>query len=221
MKHPRRPSVYFIKSLVISIFIQFSNFTTPKPSAPLDIRPCIRKSRGYTVAALYTGKFLQAVTRILYPRSVLVANQFAFPTDRPCFSTDQNSLSITSDFYRSGEKTRLGSRQSLKMRFFGISSGNGLRDRRVLKIKRAVYTSAVHGDDFVKDPRIVGFSSETMITGDTSCPVFQSECQDRLRRSNGKENALAVRNKTRSWLVWPVPLSTRHRDPRTCARHVS
>lgn len=41
-------------------------------------------------------------------------------------------------------------------------------------MKHAIYTSAVHGHDFVKDPRTVGFSSETMITRGTNCPVVFS-----------------------------------------------
>lgn len=193
-------------------------------SAPLDIRSCIRKSRGCAASRrslnLYTSKFRTTHDKDVYLRSVIAANEFASLTDSRCFLTDRNSI-----FYRSELRVNSGLVDLSSRCASSTSSRNCSSDRCTLKMKHThtytyvVYTSTEHGHDFVKDPWTVGFSSEKMITRDMSCPVLQFEYHDSVNQTERRTLELRL---CKIKLVSCSPDTSNYlRYDRTCARHVS
>lgn len=212
MKYPRRASVYFIKSLVISIFIQFQTLQLPEPSAPLDIRSCIRKSRGCADAAS-CSKSRHPWRRFIRP--VVAANLHFDLLSVVVFLSDRNSLLLTmtshNDFYRQSGPPKLdpdlvdlswrASSNSSRKRFAWLPRVKD--ETRCLHVTRLRFRerstnrwSFLGNDDYDRhDPR--------------ADSVLRSERQASIKRKREHRNSmLRARNKTRSCLVFGRYLST-------------
>ena len=86
-------------------------------------------------------------------------------------------------FYRSGPRPETPITLISHDALFRLGAESGSRDRRVVKDEtHRLHVGCTWPHDFVRDPRTVGFSSETMITREArAAPVVRSECQDRAR----------------------------------------